>query len=76
MVEAVMVLPELIPENLARFQLRLARIMREHGPTICEQWQVAYPQALEDATLAYVRRELRMLGLVEVISELQSTPRA
>ncbi len=57
-------------EELARFQLRLARLMQEHGPAICEQWQVDYPQALEDAALGYVARELRQLGFGATLEEL------
>ncbi|MCL4835540.1 MAG: hypothetical protein KJZ86_24080 [Caldilineaceae bacterium] len=63
-------LPALTLEELARFQLRLARLMQEHGPAICEQWQVDYPQALEDAALGYVARELRQLGFGATLEEL------
>lgn len=67
-------LPELTREELARFQLRLARLMQEHGPAICAQWGVEYPQALEDAALGYVARELRLLGYETTLEELYRQP--
>lgn len=62
-------LPSLTHEELARFQLRLARIMQEHGPAICAQWNVDYPQPLEDAALGYITRELRQMGYASVLQE-------
>lgn len=62
-------LPALTHEELARFQLRLARIMQEHGPAICAQWNVDYPQALEDAALGYIKRELGQMGYASVLQE-------
>lgn len=70
LVEAAISLPELTKEALARFQLRLACIMQEHGPAICERWSVDYPHALEDATLCYVVQELRSLGIASALEEL------
>ena len=58
-------------DELARFQLRLIRIMREHGPAICEQWNAAYPLALEEAVLRYLTQELRSLGLASALEELE-----
>ena len=58
-------------EELARFQLRLVRIMREHGPAICEQWNVAYPRAMEETVLRYVTKELRSQGLASALEELE-----
>ncbi len=63
-------LNELNLEELARFQLRLVRIMREHGPAICEQWNVAYPRAMEETVLQYIVQELRSLGLASALEEL------
>ena len=57
-------------EEAARFPLRLARIMRECGPTICEQWEAAYPRAMEEAVLRYLNQELRSLGLAYMLNEL------
>jgi len=68
--EDATVLPALTLENLARFQLRLAQIMHEHGPAICARWQVDYPHALEAATLGYVAQELRALGFASVLGEV------
>lgn len=62
-------LPALTLENLARFQLRLAQIMHEHGPAICARWQVEYPHALEAAALGYVGRELLTQGFADVLLE-------
>ena len=70
LVEDATFLPELTHVELARFQLRLARILQEHGPAICEQWNVDYPQALEDAALGYVARELRDLGFGALLQEI------
>ena len=64
-------LNELTLEALARFQLRLARIMRKHGPAICAQWDVAYPWAMEETVLLYVTQELRSLGLAAALEELE-----
>ena len=65
--EDATVLPDLSRESLARFQLRLATIMHDHGPAICARWQVDYPHALEAAALGYVARELRVLGFAPVL---------
>ena len=67
-------LPALTHEELARFQLRLARILQEHGPAICEQWRVDYPQALEDTALGYVSAELRQMGFGATLEELYRLP--
>ncbi len=67
-------LPALTHEELARFQLRLARIMQAHGPAICKQWGVDYPQALEDAALGYVAGELRLMGFAATLEELHRLP--
>ena len=64
-------LPALTHEELARFQLRLARILQTHGPAICKQWNVEYPQPLEDATLGYITRELRQMGYASVLQEFE-----
>ena len=64
-------LNELSLEELARFQLRLARIMQKHGPAICAQWNVEYPHAMEEAVLRYVRQELRYLWLAAPLEELR-----
>lgn len=72
-VEEAIALPELSRAELARTQLRLARLMQEHGPAICARWQVDYPQALEEAALGYVARELRQLrqlGFEATLEEL------
>ena len=69
-VEEAAALTNLPLEEAARFPLRLARIMRECGPAICERWGVAYPQAMEDAVLCYVVQELRSLGLAHMLEEL------
>ena len=69
-VEEAASLTNLPLEEAARFPLRLARIMRECGPAICEQWKVAYPRAMEEAVLRYVTQELRSLGLAYMIEEL------
>ena len=69
-VEEAVFLTNLPLEEAARFPLRLARIMHDYGPAICEQWEVAYPQAMEDAVLCYVVQELRSLGLAHMLEEL------
>ena len=69
-VEEAASLTNLPLEEGARFSLRLARIMHECGPAICEQWQVAYPRAMEEAVLRYVTQELRSLGLADMLKEL------
>ena len=70
-VEEAASLTNLPLEEAARFPLRLARIMREYGPAICEQWEVAYPRAMEEAVLRYLTRELRALGLAYMLEELE-----
>ena len=69
-VEEAASLTNLPLEEGARFSLRLARIMHECGPAICEQWQVAYPRAMEEAVLRYVTQDLRSLGLADMLKEL------
>ena len=69
-VEEAASLTNLPLEEAARFPLRLARIMCECGPAICEQWKVAYPRAMEEAVLRYLNQELRSLGLAYMLEEL------
>ena len=64
-------LHKLTHEELARFQLRLVRIMQVHGPAICAQWNVPYPHAMEEAVLQYMAKELRTLGLASAFEELE-----
>ena len=70
-VEEAMLLNSLPPEETVRFPLRLARIMREHGPAICNHWKVKYPRAMEETVLQYVSRELRSLGYGSALEELE-----
>lgn len=70
LVENAAHLNDLTLEELARFQLRLARIMQKHGPAICAQWGVEYPHAMEEAVLRYVRQELHYLWLPAPLEEL------
>ncbi len=70
-VEDATFLSKLTLEELPRLHLRLARIMQAHGPVICEQWNVAYPWALEQTALRYVTQELRSLGIASALEELQ-----
>ncbi|MDE0632941.1 MAG: aminoglycoside 6-adenylyltransferase [Caldilineaceae bacterium] len=69
-VEEALLLHTQRPDETVRIPLRLARLMRELGPDICEQWQVEYPQAMEEAVLHYVVQELRSLGFASVLEEL------
>ncbi len=69
-VEEAVLLNTLRPDETVRFPLRLARIMREHGPAICDQWKVDYPYAMEETVLRYVAQELRPLGLGSMLAEL------
>ena len=65
------VFPSTPPPNEAmRVPLRLARLMREYGPAICEQWNVDYPLAMEESVLRYVTKELSSLGFASVLEEL------
>lgn len=57
-------------DETIRMPMRLARIMKEHGPAICEQWEVEYPRAMEEAVLQYVAKELSALGYDSVLEEL------
>ena len=57
-------------EESVRFPLRLAGVMRECGPAICDQWKVDYPYAMEETVLRYVAQELRSLGLESMLAEL------
>lgn len=43
--------------------LRLAEVMHTHGPVIADKHQYAYPAELEAVALAYVQREIDLLGL-------------
>ncbi len=69
-VEEAVTLTNLPLEEAARFPLRLARIMRDCGPAICEQWDVGYPRAMEESVLHYVTQELRTLGFAYMLEEL------
>lgn len=70
-VEEALLLQSKWPEQPVRFPLRLARLMRDLGPDICAQWQVEYPQAMEETVLQYVTRELRSLGYGSALEELE-----
>ena len=69
-VEEAVMTDSLAPDGSMRIPLRLARVMREYGPAICEQWDVAYPRAMEEAVLKYVTQEMRALGYGSVLEEL------
>ncbi len=69
-VEEALLTDSLSPDGPMRIPLRLARVMREYGPAICEQWEVAYPRAMEEAVVQYVTQELRALGYGSVLEEL------
>ncbi|MYH60411.1 MAG: hypothetical protein F4148_01105 [Caldilineaceae bacterium SB0675_bin_29] len=69
-VEEAVLADSLSPDGPMRIPLRLARIMREYGPVICEQWEVEYPRAMEEAVLQYVRQEFGALGHSSVLEEL------
>lgn len=69
-VEEALLLNTVQPDETVRIPLRLARVMREHGPAICEQWEVVYPQAMEEAVVEYVVQALRALGYGSVLEEL------
>jgi hypothetical protein len=62
-VESAFVLPDLSTDALARLHLRLATLMQAHGPSLCAHWGVEYPQALEEAVLSYVQKELHLLHI-------------
>lgn len=49
--------------SLVRAHLRLAEVMHTHGPVIADKHQYAYPAELEAVALAYVQREIDLLGL-------------
>ena len=57
-------------DDVVRFPLRLAGIMRKYGPEICERWEVEYPHAMEETVLRYVARELCSLGREAELEEL------
>ncbi len=57
-------------DDVVRFPLRLAGIMREYGPEICDKWEVEYPHAMEETVLRYVAQELCSLGREAVLEEL------
>ncbi len=59
------------PNETVRIPLRLARIMRDHGPDICRRWKVEYPYAMEETVLRYVTNELRSLGYGSLLEELE-----
>jgi hypothetical protein len=62
-IEEALHMPILDPAHLAAVHLRLAALMQVHGPILCARWEVAYPQGLEDAVMAYVVKELHLLGI-------------
>lgn len=70
-VEEALLLQSKWPDEPVRFPLRLARLMRDLGPDICAQWQVEYPQAMEETVLQYVTSELRSLGYGSALEELE-----
>lgn len=66
------VFPGALPANESiRLPLRLARLMRQHGPVICNHWKVDYPHAMEESVLRYVTQELTSLGFASVLEELE-----
>lgn len=61
-IEEALCLPVLDAAQLAAVHLRLAALMQRHGPPLCARWGIDYPQALEDAAMAYVMEELTASG--------------
>ncbi len=74
--EEAISLPSLNEEALIRFHLRLAALMQRHGPAICAQWHVDYPQALEEAVLGYVAAEVEHHNFSATLDELHRHPDA
>jgi hypothetical protein len=54
---------EMTQRSMAASHLQLAAILREHGPIIAERQSFAYPHELEQAVLAHVAYELKLIGI-------------
>lgn len=64
-IEAVLSLHGLSPTSLTRAHFGLARIVQQQGRLIADKHHYEYPERLEAAVLAYVSKELALLGLHE-----------
>ena len=53
--------------SLVRAHLRLAEVMHAHGPVIADKHRYTYPAELEAVVLAYVQREVDLLGLERLV---------
>ncbi len=59
--EAALDLQGLNSESLVMAHMALAGVIRSHGPILAAQHGFPYPQALEEAVLRYVERELQVV---------------
>ncbi|MBA3944817.1 MAG: aminoglycoside 6-adenylyltransferase [Herpetosiphonaceae bacterium] len=62
-IEDALSMQDLSQVSLAEAQMKLARIMEEHGRIIAAKHSYPYPDELEAAVLGYVHKELALLGL-------------
>ncbi len=67
--EAIMHLPDYSKASIIKAHFELAKLMQDAGKKAAITWEAIYPEALEQAVLTYVSRELRRMGF-----ELEKTP--
>ncbi len=65
--EQIMDLPDLSAQSLVAAHFKLAKLMQEAGKKAAATWDATYPEALEQAALAYVSSELKRMGLLEPV---------
>ncbi len=66
--EAVSI-PRVDAVSLARADLRLAAIVRDHGPECCARIGISYPGEWEAVTRKRLQQELPRLGLADILHE-------
>lgn len=62
-IEQAISMQGLTSSELVQAHLALARIVQQYGRSIAAQHHFEYPAELEQAVLAYVHKELALLGI-------------
>ncbi len=64
--EDIMDIPDFSAQSIVQAHFKLAALMQKAGKKAATTWQAVYPEALEQAALAYVSKEVKRMGYTEL----------
>ncbi len=64
--EDIMDVPDFSAQSIVQAHFKLAALMQKAGKKAATTWQAVYPEALEQAALAYVFKEVKRMGYTEL----------